>query len=85
MKLLRVSAIWCPACILMRPIYESIIKENNLVSEELDYDFDEDKVKQLNIGNTLPVAILYDGDHELLRICGEKKYEEISLKIREFL
>ena len=28
MKLLRVSAIWCPACILMRPIYERIIKEN---------------------------------------------------------
>ena len=42
-------------------------------------------MKQLNIGNVLPVAILYDGDHEVLRICGEKKYEEVSSKIKELL
>ena len=24
MKILRISAIWCPACLIMRPIYDEI-------------------------------------------------------------
>ena len=59
MKILRISAIWCPSCIIMRPIYDEIVKEYNLESEELDFDFDEERVESLEVGNTLPVAIFY--------------------------
>ena len=78
MKILRVSAIWCPACLIMRPIYEEVSKKYGFETSELDYDFDEEEVKKLDVGNKLPVAIIYDGEKELTRICGEKKQTEIE-------
>ena len=79
MRILRISAIWCPACLIMRPIYEEIVKKYDFETSELDYDFDEDEVKKLDIGNKLPVAIIYDDNNqELTRICGEKKKKEIE-------
>ena len=79
MKILRVSAIWCPACIIMRPIYEEIANKYEFETSELDYDFDEEEVSKLDIGKKLPVAIIYDdNDNELTRICGEKKKKEIE-------
>lgn len=79
MKILRVSAIWCPSCIIMRPIYDEIAKKYNYESQELDYDFDEDEVNKLEVGRKLPVAIIYDDNGlERTRICGEKKINEIE-------
>ena len=78
MKILRLSAIWCPACLIMRPIYDKIATDLNLETEELDYDMDEEAVAKLNVGSILPVAIIYDNNQELLRICGEKKYDHIK-------
>lgn len=86
MKLLRISAIWCPSCIIMRPIYEQIANKYNLETKELDFDFDESEVEPLNVGNTLPVAIIYDdNNNELARISGEKKFEQIEEIIKELL
>ena len=79
MKILRISAIWCPSCIIMRPIYDEIAKKYEYETKELDYDFDEDEVKPLEVGKKLPVAIIYDDNNqELTRICGEKKKNEIE-------
>ena len=55
-------------------------KEVNEI-EKLDYDLDEDIVKDYNIGNTLPVLILEEKNKETKRLIGEKSYEEI----KEFL
>lgn len=86
MKILRISAIWCPSCIIMRPIYDEIVKEYNLESEELDFDFDEERVESLEVGNTLPVAIIYDNENkELKRICGEKNINQIREVIKELV
>ncbi len=86
MKIIRISAIWCPSCIIMRPIYDKIVADYNLDSIEYDYDFDEDKVLPLNVGNILPVVILYDDNsNELTRICGEKKENYIVDIIKEFV
>lgn len=86
MKILRISAIWCPSCIIMRPIYDEIVKEYNLESEELDFDFDEERVESLEVGNTLPVAIIYDNENkELKRICGEKNSNQIREIIKELI
>ena len=85
MKIVRISAIWCPSCIIMRKIYDEVTLKYNLESIELDYDFDEEKVKELNVGTKLPVIIIYKEGKELKRIIGEHKLEEVESIMEELL
>lgn len=79
MKLVRISAIWCPACLIMRPRMEQVVNSfPHFEHVEYDYDLDEDIIKKYNISNKLPVFILLDGDKELTRIIGEKTVDEIT-------
>ena len=42
MKLLKFSAVWCPSCLVSRPIWQEIKKEfPKLKIEEYDYDLEE--------------------------------------------
>lgn len=77
MKIIKISALWCPACLITNKAIDKIKEEQNIEVENLDYDFDEDEVKKYNVGTTLPVLIFMDQDKELLRLIGEKNYEEI--------
>lgn len=78
MKIVKVGAMWCPACIKMNKFWNNIKKEYNSVEFiDLDLDMDEDEVKKLNIGSILPEIIIFDNDKELARIIGEKKEEEL--------
>jgi thiol-disulfide isomerase/thioredoxin len=86
MKIIRISAVWCPACLIMRPIMNEI--ENifpTIEHVEYDYDLDEEEVKKYNVGEILPVFIVLDGDIEKTRIIGEKKKDEIIKIIKECL
>lgn len=84
MKIIRVSAIWCPACLVMRPIMNEIEEMfPNIEQIEYDYDLDEDEIKKYNVGNILPVFIVLDEDKEITRIIGEKKKEEIINILKE--
>ncbi len=85
MYLVKINAMWCPSCLIMNNYYERIAKEHNLELHSLDYDLDEDKVKELNIGNILPVLIVYKNNKEVLRIVGEQSYQYIEKKIGELL
>ena len=77
-KMIIISAIWCPSCIIMRDRFESIIKEiKDVEVVSLDFDDDEEEVKEYNIGNTLPVCILADGEKEV-RSIGEKSLKELK-------
>ncbi|MDD2181054.1 MAG: thioredoxin family protein [Bacilli bacterium] len=79
MKVLKFSAIWCPGCLIMRPIWNKV-KDNYPQIEMFDYDYDSnnDEVKKWNIGNKLPVAIIINDDGaELTRIIGEKSKKEV--------
>ena len=84
MKLIRISAIWCPACLVMRPIMNEI--ENLFPSiEHIEYDYDlDDEVNNYNVGDILPVFILMDDNKEIVRIIGEKKKEEIINILKEY-
>ena len=44
----------------------------------LDYDFDEDKVKNYNVGNKLPVIIYNEN-----KLIGEKDYDEIITFLKD--
>lgn len=78
MKLIKVSSVWCPSCLIMQPRYAEIEKTYNLDIIEYDYDMDSDIVKNYNIGDILPVVIVMDNDQELVRIVGEKSKKELE-------
>ena len=76
MKIIKVGAIWCPGCLVMKRVWNNILKDNDLNITELDYDMDSEEVKKYDVGNVLPVVIIMDkDDNELERLIGEKKRE----------
>lgn len=42
MKVLKIGAVWCNGCLVMRPRWQEIEKENPWLKTEY-FDFDEDK------------------------------------------
>lgn len=83
MKIIKINAIWCPACLSMHKIWNQITKEYpNIEIINYDYDLDEETVKKYNVGSILPVAIFYQDDKEIARLNGEKTKEEIEKIIR---
>lgn len=83
MKIVRISAIWCGACLVMNKVWNKLKDNYNFEAVEFDYDVDEEEVSKYNPGNILPVFIVYDGEKEVLRLKGEYNYEELILKIKE--
>ena len=71
-KIVVISAVWCPSCLILKKHLKKLKEEYELEIETLDYDFDEDEVKEYNVGDKLPVIIANDN-----RLVGEKTYEEI--------
>lgn len=79
MKVLKFGAVWCPGCLIMKPRWEEIEKENIWLKTEY-YDCDENKeiVAEWKIGNTLPVFIFIDKEgNEFLRLIGEQSKKKL--------
>ena len=84
MKIIKIGALWCPACLITNKALDKIIDENdNIELINLDYDFDEEEVKKYNVGETLPVLIFEKDNKELFRLVGEKTYDEIMKAVGE--
>lgn len=82
MKVIKIGAIWCPGCLVMKKIWNNILKDNELDILELDYDMDSLEVSNYNVGNVLPVVIFLDNNgDELDRLIGEQK----ESKLRELI
>ena len=81
MKIIKISALWCPGCLVMNGVCKRICDENGYELLELDYDFDEEIVKKYNVGNILPVLIFEKNNNEILRIIGEKSYDYVKEQI----
>ena len=82
MKIVKISAIWCGACLIMNKVW-SKLKDKDIELIELDYDMDEEEVKKYNPGDILPVFIVFDGEKEVLRLTGEFSYDEFINKLKE--
>jgi thiol-disulfide isomerase/thioredoxin len=82
MKIVKISAIWCGACLIMNKVWNKL-KDKDIELIELDYDMDEEEVKKYNPGDILPVFIVYDNDKEVLRLTGEFSYDEFINKLKE--
>ena len=51
MKIIKISALWCPGCLVINNSINKIKKEFNIEVIEYDYDFDD--VEKYNVGNVL--------------------------------
>lgn len=79
MKIIKISALWCPACLITNKAINKIKEEYpEIIIEELDYDYDEDEVKKYTPGEILPILIFIKDEKEVNRLIGEKSYKEIK-------
>lgn len=77
MKIIKITAMWCPSCLIMNDIFSSI--DENIETISYDYDMDEDIVKEYNVGTILPVLIkIDDNDNEVERLIGEHSKKEVE-------
>lgn len=76
MKVVKINALWCSACLVMNKVWKKIEDKYNFEVLQLDYDMDEEEVEKYNVGEVLPVFIFFDGDKEILRVTGEKSEKE---------
>lgn len=83
MKIVKISAIWCGACLITNKIWNKLKDNYDFEAIELDYDMDEEEVLKYNPGDILPVFVFFDGDEEVGRLVGEVSYDEIVSKINE--
>lgn len=73
MKLLVISAVWCPSCLVMKKRLKNI---DYIEVIKLDYDMDD--ISEYNVGKNLPLLILLDENNkEIKRSEGELSDEEI--------
>jgi thiol-disulfide isomerase/thioredoxin len=83
MKIVMLSASWCPACLIVQKRMKTI---QDIIArypfEMLDIDFDEEKVAVYKVGKTLPVFIVLD-DHgnEIRRTVGERTALELKEEV----
>ena len=76
MKIIRISAIWCSSCIIMKSRFNEVIKDTNIQIIDLDYDMDD--IEKYDVGEILPVYIKTNGKDELDRLIGEHSIKEIE-------
>ena len=85
MRIVKINAVWCPACIVSNKIWKNVLVDYpDLDIEELDLDFDSDEVKKYNVGDILPVVIFFNDEKEVFRLIGEKTKEEIYKAVEEY-
>ena len=78
MKIIKIGAIWCPGCLVMKKVWNNIGKKYDLNILELDYDVDNNEVNKFNVGNILPVVIFLDNSgNEVERLIGEIKESKL--------
>lgn len=78
MRIVRINAIWCNGCLVMKKIWKEVESiYPNIEVTNLDYDFDSEEVKKYDVGDILPVTIFYDNDKEIKRLIGEKTTSDI--------
>ena len=86
MRIIKIGAIWCPGCLIMKKVWKNIESKYTLNITELDYDMDSEEVSKYQVGNVLPVTIfLDDNDIELERLVGEQTEETIEKLINTYI
>ena len=85
MKLIKISALWCPACLVMNNRLNKILKDYDIEMIEYDYDIDEDEIEKYNVGKILPVLIFENDNHEIKRLIGEISEKQLTKEISDII
>ena len=85
MKVLKIGAVWCMECLVMRPMWEEIEAEMLELKTEY-FDIDESpEIKEKYGIEDVPVFIFLDKDgKEILRLEGLQNKEELIRIIKDF-
>lgn len=85
MQIIKIGAIWCPGCLVMKKIWNKICDKYDLDIVELDYDMNGDEVSKYKVGQVLPVVIFLDNNgNELERLIGEQKEDKLIEIIEKY-
>ncbi len=86
MRIIKIGAVWCPGCLVMKKVWNKIISDyKDLDITNLDYDMDNLEVSKYNAGKILPIVIFLDKNgNELERLIGEKSEEELRGMIDKY-
>lgn len=76
MKIVKISSLGCPSCIIMNKVFNKVKEEYDFEYVELDFDFDD--IEEYNAGKIMPVYIFYKNDKEVGRLVGEHKIEDFK-------
>lgn len=84
MKILKFSAIWCPECLVMRPMWVEIEKEMpELEIEHYDADENQEIMGKYNITHIPTFIFLDQEDSEFLRLRGVQNKEDLKNIIKK--
>jgi thiol-disulfide isomerase/thioredoxin len=86
MKVLKIGAVWCPGCLVMRSRWEKIEKEFPwLQTEYFEFDDRQDIMQKYNVAqDVIPVFIFLDKNgNEFKRVVGEAGKEDLVAIITE--
>ena len=83
MKVIKVSALWCGACLGVIKTWNRLKEEYDFEAVELDYDLDEEEVKSYSTGTRIPAFLFIKDGKEVGRLIGEVSYEELEKKFLE--
>lgn len=81
MKVIKITALWCSSCLIMNNRWNELLKEKNIETVSLDYDFDD--IEKYNVGDILPVFIFLKDDKEIKRLVGEHSIKELKNMMEE--
>ncbi len=86
MKIIKIGAIWCPGCLVMKKAWKNIMNDYpNLDITNLDYDMDNQEVSKYNAGKVLPIVIFLDKNgNELERLIGEQSEDNLRRAIDKY-
>lgn len=76
MKIIKISSLSCPSCIIMNKIINQLQNKYDVEIENLDYDFDD--IEKYSVRKILPVFIFIKNEKEITRLIGEHKIEDFE-------
>lgn len=86
MKIVKIGAMWCPACIITNKYWNDIVNKFDKIDFiSLDIDMDENEANQYGDLDILPVIIVKENDKEIGRIVGEHSKEEMLKRIKDVI
>ena len=62
MQIIKISAMWCPSCLIMNDLISDLIDSSKYKLVSYDFDLDQDVISKFNVGTILPVLIKLDSD-----------------------